>query len=75
MAFASDNANLGEDGFADSGGVKIHYVIRGAGPLVVLTHGIPGFWFNRLDQQEARSHVFPSFIAYGEEERRNHCPS
>jgi hypothetical protein len=43
IAFASDNANLGEDGFADSGGVKIHYITKGAGPLVVLTHGIPGF--------------------------------
>ena len=27
---------LGEDGFADSDGVKIHYVTAGKGPLVVL---------------------------------------
>ena len=46
MAFASDNMYLGEDGFADSGGVKIHFVTKGAGPLVVLIHGIPGFWYD-----------------------------
>ena len=46
MAFSSDLANLGEDGFADSVGVKIHYVTKGAGPLVVLIHGIPGFWYD-----------------------------
>ena len=46
MEFSSDLANLGEDGFADSGGVKIHYVTKGAGPLVVLIHGIPGFWYD-----------------------------
>jgi hypothetical protein len=36
MARASELANLGEDGFADSGGVKIHYVTKGTGPLVIL---------------------------------------
>ena len=46
MALSSDLADLGEDGFADSGGVKIHYVTKGTGPLVVLTHGIPGFWYD-----------------------------
>src|SRR6516225_3869806 len=46
MASSSDLANLGEGGFADSGGVKIHYVTKGAGPLVVLIHGIPGFWYD-----------------------------
>ncbi len=45
MAFSSDIANLGEDGFADSDGVKIHYVTKGTGPLVVLIHGIPEFWY------------------------------
>jgi hypothetical protein len=31
----------GNEGFADSGGVKIHYVTKGEGPLVVLIHGFP----------------------------------
>jgi hypothetical protein len=37
MASSSDLANLGEDGFADPGGVKIHHVTKGTGPLAVLT--------------------------------------
>jgi pimeloyl-ACP methyl ester carboxylesterase len=36
---------LGESGFADSGGVKIHYVTAGKGPLIVLIHGFPDFWY------------------------------
>ena len=34
-----------EHGFADSGGVKIHYAALGpkAGPLVVMIHGFPDF--------------------------------
>lgn len=38
-------AELGEDGFADSDGVKIHYVTLGSGPLVVLIHGFPDYWY------------------------------
>ncbi len=36
---------LGEDGYADSDGVKIHYVTAGKGPLVVLIHGFPDYWY------------------------------
>ena len=46
-------AELGEDGYADSGGVKIHYVTLGNGPLVVLLHGFPDFWFSWRDQMPA----------------------
>ena len=35
-ARADERDDLGADGFADSGGVKIHYVTKGTGPLVVL---------------------------------------
>ena len=41
---------LGEDGFADSDGVKIHYVTAGKGPLVVLIHGFPDFWYSWREQ-------------------------
>src|SRR5262249_48303580 len=58
MAFSSDIANLGDDGFADSGGVKIHYVTKGAGPLVVLIHGIPGFWYDWRNQISALAQHF-----------------
>jgi epoxide hydrolase 4 len=40
----------GEDGFVDSGGVKIHYVTKGKGPLVVLIHGFPDFWYTWREQ-------------------------
>jgi pimeloyl-ACP methyl ester carboxylesterase len=58
MGFSLDIANLGEDGFADSGGVKIHYVTKGAGPLVVLIHGIPGFWYDWRNQIPALAEHF-----------------
>ncbi len=41
---------LGQDGYADSGGVKIHYVTTGTGPLVVMLHGFPDFWYTWRDQ-------------------------
>ncbi len=37
--------SLGEHGFVDSGGVKIHYVTQGEGPLVVMVHGFPDYWY------------------------------
>ena len=42
-------------GYADNGGVKIHYVTRGRGPLVVLLHGFPDFWYGWRDQIAALS--------------------
>jgi pimeloyl-ACP methyl ester carboxylesterase len=41
---------LGKEGFADSSGVKIHYVTVGEGPLVVLLHGFPDYWYTWRDQ-------------------------
>lgn len=38
------------DRYVDSGGVKIHYVVRGRGPLVVLIHGFPDFWYGWREQ-------------------------
>lgn len=32
-------------GYADNNGVKIHYAETGAGPLVVMIHGFPDFWY------------------------------
>jgi pimeloyl-ACP methyl ester carboxylesterase len=32
--------------FATINGVRLHYVEEGKGPLVLLLHGIPYFWFN-----------------------------
>ncbi|MEM8533378.1 MAG: alpha/beta hydrolase [Chloroflexota bacterium] len=40
-------------GYADSNGVKIHYVSLGEGPLIVMVHGFPDFWFTWRYQMEA----------------------
>jgi pimeloyl-ACP methyl ester carboxylesterase len=32
------------DKFAQNGPVKIHYVVEGKGPLVVMIHGFPDYW-------------------------------
>lgn len=34
-----------EHGFAQSGDIKIHYVTAGKGPLVVMIHGFPDYWY------------------------------
>src|SRR5436309_10490797 len=39
-----DDTELRE-GYADVGDVRLHYVEAGSGPLVVLLHGFPEFWF------------------------------
>jgi pimeloyl-ACP methyl ester carboxylesterase len=46
------------EGYADSGGVKIHYVTQGRGPLLVLLHGFPDFWYSWRDQMPALAKHF-----------------
>jgi pimeloyl-ACP methyl ester carboxylesterase len=47
------------NGYAISdGGVKIHYASIGDGPLVVMIHGFPDFWYSWRQQMEALSHRF-----------------
>jgi len=40
-------------GYADNNGVKIHYATVGKGPLVVMIHGFPDFWYTWRHQMEA----------------------
>jgi pimeloyl-ACP methyl ester carboxylesterase len=43
-------------GYAQSdGGVKIHYATLGKGPLVVMIHGFPDFWYSWRHQMDALS--------------------
>ena len=43
-------------GYATSaGGVKIHYASLGKGPLVVMIHGFPDFWYSWRHQMEGLS--------------------
>jgi pimeloyl-ACP methyl ester carboxylesterase len=44
------------DGYADNAGVKIHYAELGRrGPLIVMIHGFPDFWYGWRDQMAALS--------------------
>jgi pimeloyl-ACP methyl ester carboxylesterase len=61
LAFAVAPAMAAEpqkDGYADSGGVKIHFVEQGKGPLLVLIHGFPDFWYTWRDQMPALAEHF-----------------
>ncbi len=50
-ARADNHASLNvTHGFADNNGVKIHYASVGEGPLVVMIHGFPDFWYSWRDQ-------------------------
>ncbi len=40
-------------GYADSGDVRIHYAAVGEGPLVVMIHGFPDYWYTWRNQMEA----------------------
>jgi epoxide hydrolase 4 len=42
---AQDDRIQIREGYADIGDVKLHYVEAGDGPLIVLLHGFPEFWF------------------------------
>jgi pimeloyl-ACP methyl ester carboxylesterase len=44
-----------EHGHANSNGVKIHYASLGKGPLIIMIHGFPDFWYSWRDQMEALS--------------------
>jgi pimeloyl-ACP methyl ester carboxylesterase len=47
------------DGYADSNGVRIHYVTLGTrGPLVVMIHGFPDFWYGWREQMTALAHRY-----------------
>jgi epoxide hydrolase 4 len=45
-------------GYADSNGVKIHYATMGSGPLVVMIHGFPDYWYTWRAQMEGLADRF-----------------
>jgi pimeloyl-ACP methyl ester carboxylesterase len=47
-----------EHGYATSDGVKIHYASLGQGPLVVMIHGFPDFWYTWRRQMAALADRF-----------------
>ena len=42
-----------ENHYANHDGVKIHYAALGQGPLIVMVHGFPDFWYTWRDQMQA----------------------
>ncbi len=44
--------------YANVNGIRMHYVERGSGPLVILLHGFPEFWYSWRHQIEALSRRF-----------------
>jgi epoxide hydrolase 4 len=54
-AFAADFESKVKHGYADSNGVKIHYATIGKGPLIVMIHGFPDYWYSWRKQMEGLS--------------------
>jgi epoxide hydrolase 4 len=52
-AQATDIESRVAHGYADSGGVRIHYAELGKGPLVVMMHGFPDYWYTWRHQMDA----------------------
>lgn len=55
---ANGEPNHGTHGYAQSGDVKIHYVTMGEGPLVVMIHGFPDYWYTWRKQMPALAKNF-----------------
>ena len=47
-----------EHGYAQIGDVKIHYATLGEGPLVVMIHGFPDFWYSWREQMAGLADEF-----------------
>jgi epoxide hydrolase 4 len=58
FAVSPDFDSKVKHGYADSNGVKIHYASIGSGPLVVMIHGFPDYWYTWRDQMEGLSDRF-----------------
>jgi epoxide hydrolase 4 len=54
-AFAADFESKVKQGYVDSNGVKIHYATAGSGPLIVMIHGFPDYWYTWRKQMEGLS--------------------
>lgn len=47
-----------QEGYVDNDGVAIHYVTMGRGPLMVLIHGFPEFWYSWRHQMPVLAEQF-----------------
>ena len=55
---AADIRDEVEHGFAENDGVSIHFAAIGEGPLVVMIHGFPDFWYSWRHQMEGLADDF-----------------
>lgn len=61
VAAAVDAVDLFDDvehGYADNDGVKIHYASLGEGPVILMIHGFPDFWYSWRNQMAALSNDY-----------------
>ena len=58
MTQSSDIFDLVEHGYAQNGDIKLHYVTLGSGPLLVMIHGFPEFWYSWRNQIPALAEQF-----------------
>ncbi len=58
LSQARDIESRVEHGYADSNGVKIHYASLGTGPLMIMIHGFPDFWYTWRHQMAVLSEQF-----------------
>lgn len=47
-----------QDGYVDNDSVTIHYVTIGSGPLMIMIHGFPEFWYSWRHQMSALAEQF-----------------
>jgi len=55
--------SLGEHGYAKSGDTRIHYVTAGKGPLLIMIHGFPDYWYTWRNQIPELAKTF-QVVAY-----------
>lgn len=55
LSFAQDVTERVSHHYADNDGVGIHYVTMGEGPLMVMIHGFPDYWYTWRHQMAALS--------------------
>ncbi len=59
--------------FIEAHGIRMHYVTAGKGPLVILLHGFPQFWYSWRHQIPALAEQFqvvvPDLRGYGDTDR------
>jgi pimeloyl-ACP methyl ester carboxylesterase len=58
LATAADIDSQVKHGYADSNGVKIHYATMGSGPLVIMIHGFPDYWYTWRNQMQGLADRF-----------------